>query len=469
MHRMYSAIGLPRYFNFASITILKAIVFLLLFWLSFTPLHGQVGSQTLPTLSLESAKQDFLVFRDSLMKIHPAIDRYQNKQIINHQFDSCYATLSNSILEIELYKKFKFLLSSVDDGHLWISQTGKASTYTDTKAQIFPLRLYFTADKSYSICENSSQIRTGAEITAINGVSINEIKEKLFQYIVADGSITTKKRWVLNRYFWFYYYLVYGECKTFKVQIRQNGKNEVIVVAPSIFKESSCLKQLDEMPENLSLTFKPQGIALLTIKTFNQNDFENKKENYSAFLEKSFADIKRRHIKCLLIDVRHNGGGKDIYGSLLYSYLAAKPFPYYESLETKNGVLPQKSHANLSIQTPSKDNFLGKVIFLIDGLTFSTAAEFCSIAKSNKRGLFVGEETGGGYYGNNSGSFVDVVLPNTKLIVSIPTIKYTMDVRASTDKARGIRPDIQLLPTIADILRKEDAQLNFAISLAGKK
>jgi C-terminal processing protease CtpA/Prc len=112
---------------------------------------------------------------------------------------------------------------------------------------------------------------------------------------------------------------------------------------------------------------------------------------------------------------------------------------------------------------------LGKTIFLIDGLSFSTAAEFCAIAKSNKRGLFVGEETGGGYYGNNSGSFVEVVLPNTKLIVSIPTIKYTMDVSASTAKARGIRPDIQIIPTIAEVLREEDAPLNFAISLAGKK
>jgi hypothetical protein len=44
-----------------------------------------------------------------------------------------------------------------------------------------------------------------------------------------------------------------------------------------------------------------------------------------------------------------------------------------------------------------------------------------------------------------------------------------MDVSASTAKASGIRPDIQIIPTIAEVLREEDAPLNFAISLAGKK
>jgi hypothetical protein len=274
-------------------TIFKTIIFLSICWLSFTPLHGQLRNIVLPTLSLESAKQDFLVFRDSLLKIHPCIDRYQSKYTVNHRLDSCYATLSNGMSEIELYKKFKFLLSSVEDGHLWISQTTAAATYTDTKARIFPLHLYFTANKSYSICEKSNQVRVGAEILAINGISIGEIKERLFYYIVADGAIVTKKRWVLNKYFWFYYYLVYGECEVFKVQIKQNGNVETIAVPSSIFKESPCLQQPDDSSDNLSLTFKAQDIAILTIKSFNQTDFDDKKENFSAFLEKSFAEIKK--------------------------------------------------------------------------------------------------------------------------------------------------------------------------------
>ena len=105
----------------------------------------------------------------------------------------------------------------------------------------------------------------------------------------------------------------------------------------------------------------------------------------------------------------------------------------------------------------------------MDGLSFSTTAEFCSIAKTNNRGLFIGEETGGGYYGNNCGNFIETLLPNTKFVLSIPTTKYTMEVRPSIYIDRGIIPDIEVLPTIDDIIHKRDVQLNYALKLAERR
>ena len=99
-------------------------------------------------------------------------------------------------------------------------------------------------------------------------------------------------------------------------------------------------------------------------------------------------------------------------------------------------------------------------------MSFSATAEFCSIARSNKRGKFIGEETGGGYYGNTSGKFVDTTLPNSKIIISIPTIKYIMAVRKEKFRDRGIIPDYTVTPNINDIIENKDVQLNYALKLA---
>lgn len=103
---------------------------------------------------------------------------------------------------------------------------------------------------------------------------------------------------------------------------------------------------------------------------------------------------------------------------------------------------------------------------MINGRSFSTTAEFCSIAKSNKRGLFIGEETGGGYYGNNSGSSTIITLPNSGIKIFIPTTKYIMAVNKTEFPDRGIFPDYEIIPAMDDILNNNDVQLNFAFKLA---
>ena len=47
--------------------------------------------------------------------------------------------------------------------------------------------------------------------------------------------------------------------------------------------------------------------------------------------------------------------------------------------------------------------------------SFFGVAEFAATARSNNRTKFIGEECGGGYYGNSSGDEAMVTLPNTHI------------------------------------------------------
>ncbi len=151
---------------------------------------------------------------------------------------------------------------------------------------------------------------------------------------------------------------------------------------------------------------------------------------------------------------------------MLYSYLADKPFSYFASVETIEKKLSLKDNRLLGLQQPSAISFRGKVFFLINGLCFSTTCDFCAIAKSEDRGKFIGEETGGAYYGNTSGEIYRTVLPHSGINIVIPKNKYTNAVKKADYPDRGIIPDYQVIPTINDILDKRDVQFEYVLNLA---
>ena len=126
-------------------------------------------------------------------------------------------------------------------------------------------------------------------------------------------------------------------------------------------------------------------------------------------------------------------------------------------------------HPNLGIQQPSEPTFAGKVLILINGGSFSTTSEFLSQAHFHKRATFIGEESGGGYYGNSSGAVPEVTLPETKLIVRVPLVTYYMAVSGYKATAHGVVPDHLVRYTIEELLAETDKELALALELARKK
>lgn len=313
---------------------------------------------------------------------------------------------------------------------------------------------------------------------------------------MCDGNILTKKYHILNNFFYFYYFIAFGETPSFDVDYKlKDGQIKSVKIKADLEKNILKNKNMDFPQPLLDFSIKSDQIALITIRSFDPSEL---KIDYSDFLKTTFKKIRDLNIKKLIIDLRGNGGGRDTYGSQLYSYLATKPFKYYKSLQTvtmemdfdkfKSNLssynnltskmfkkvhvnqyqLTKEAHPNLEIMHPDQ-SYNGEVWFLIDGLSFSTTAEFCAIAYSNKRGKFIGEETGGTYDGNTSGVQSELVLPNTKMEISFGTVKYEMSVKSPKEIGRGIIPEYKVQSITQDIINKNDVQLNFALQLAGQE
>src|SRR5690606_11576803 len=79
----------------------------------------------------------------------------------------------------------------------------------------------------------------------------------------------------------------------------------------------------------------------------------------------------------------------------------------------------QDTHPTLNLNYPNPAFFTGKILFLINGNTFSAAADFAALSKELDVGEFIGEETGGTAEGNTSNGEILLTLPNSGIRVGI--------------------------------------------------
>ena len=429
------------------------------------------GNGSLKLISPEQLAMDFVVFRNYLQMEHAGLYRYKTKTEMNRLFNQELISIREPMTKLEFGKKILFTISQIQDGHTGTNLSSTImNTYKDSTA-LFPLFLFFSGNRAFVRCSKDPEIKKGSEVLTINGKSVSMIMRKLFDYLPGDGAIVTKKTQTLNNgSFAFLYHLVFGYKELFEVSYRESGgRIRTADLKATLARNIDCdFKVLNADKKDLQLQFLKNDVALLTIKTFDIDRLRRSKLDFEMFIKAAFEKMAIEKTKELIIDLRGNAGGYDGYGPLLYSYLTLGPFRFQAAVYTANNPVPLKNMLH-SLQQPQKERFAGKVVFLIDGLSFSAAADFCSIARSNRRGKFVGEETGGAYYGNNSGQTTKIELPNSKIQVVIPRFRYFNAVKKTRYSNRGTIPDYTIIPSITDVFENNDVQLNFAAGLLEKE
>ena len=238
--------------------------------------------------------------------------------------------------------------------------------------------------------------------------------------------------------------------------------------------------------------------GVMTIASFIPSLIQKKFGDYYKFIDSTISVFNNLKIANLIIDIRGNNGGDEEYVAYLLARLLDKPFRIYDRIdapvnkysfleftnrgfffnffnsmsyikdkETNRYILKNKAGWHKLIN-PDNPHFNGKI--LINGWTFSGASDFAAIADYNgsEKIIFIGEETGGAYYGNNSGDWLQLVLPNSKIKISMPVRFYLLAVSDHQPEDRGIIPDFQVESNINDILREIDKPMQFTLNYIEK-
>jgi C-terminal processing protease CtpA/Prc len=126
------------------------------------------------------------------------------------------------------------------------------------------------------------------------------------------------------------------------------------------------------------------------------------------------------------------------------------------------------SFSTSKVLNPLDNNFKNNLIVLINGYSFSATSLLSANLQQVNRGVFVGEETGGGYNKCTAGTMPFINLPNTKLRLRLP-LKVIQTTNQRKLEGRGVFPQYEVLETIQNVLAKKDVVMEKAKELVVNK
>lgn len=249
---------------------------------------------------------------------------------------------------------------------------------------------------------------------------------------------------------------------------------------------------LKRMSKQLSFPVKgDSSVALLKVVDFS---YGRPKEAYRRIFDR----LKLNSVQYLILDLRGNLGGRLSDVRELYSYLVEEDkfqfvqpavitskfnLPFYQIKGLPGWSYPilspfiipsavvswtksfSKDGINYTHLTGSKvekskgSRYRGDLFVLIDGGTFSAASLIATNLKVGKRAVFVGEETGGAANGTVAGSLPVLKLPNSHLRWRFGLMDVKPYYQVS-EEGRGVMPDIPVLRSVDDVIKRKDPVLD---------
>lgn len=442
--------------------------------------------------TVEELQEDFRALRKDIEKRQPNLYLYTPKERMDFVFDSLYKGIDHPMHFQEFYYHIAGVVSFIKDGHNLIAPGTWVGRYNEKNSKFFPLHISCVDGKLYSDmnCSQDSLIRDGAEIFSINGESAQSIRKKFLERVVRDGYNQTLPDWVMNVYFRGFYNNLFGFRE--KYVIGYSGADGTLHIdsVPGERLDTIMNVWKRRYPERIEFQKKRWSgltlrfdsathIPVMRLVSFDPDLL--KKAHHQKFrkvVREFFDKIDSAKSETLIIDVRDNNGGDPMLAVFLLRHLMNERFVYAEKALQTRRFNPGSRRSRLTrckipgfgtkTFDPEKKHFSGKLIVLINGGSFSATGEFASVLRRYKRATFVGEETGGNPVICGGQMFKhSLVLPNTRINCLTGT-EATILADLSTNTGHGVLPDYFVRNSIDDIVANRDAEMEFALNLAGR-
>ncbi|HUR65886.1 MAG TPA: S41 family peptidase [Chitinophagaceae bacterium] len=457
-------------------------------------------------------QRDYSDYQKVLEDHHPGLYWYTSKDSMDHYFEQGRQQLTDSMTEPQFRKLLSYVTAKINCGHTTVRPSKAWNKYSDTArvAKLFPLSMKIW-DAAMVVTANLNRrdtiLKRGTVITAIDGRSWQRIVDTMFDYISTDGYNRTHKYQSLSNrgVFGSLYSNLYGLSPSYSIQYKDsNGVsfNTTVPVynpaADTVGRGTRTFRQIQPQPSKKEQRMlRLNGIRLLRIDSAEHvamMDLASFSKGYGLkrFFRNSFKVLKKNKIAHLIIDVRSNGGGSVTNSTLISRYIADHRFKIADSLYAIRKGGPKahliKDHFwnNLFITfftkkkndgnyhfgyferhyfKPKKSNhYEGKVYILTGGNSFSATTLFASALVKQDNVTVVGEETGGGAYGNSAWLIPDVTLPETGVRFRLPLFRLVID-NTVPKNGRGLQPEVRSFPTVERIRRNTDYKVETAMEL----
>ncbi len=416
---------------------------------------------------------------------------YLKKALIESQYD-IYETVSQETFEkgfhhiknkiskdsfnlLEATNILQQLPALVNNGHTSIDFPGSEyMKYANSgNATLFPLEIAFEGNKPLirKNWSNNTDIKLGDEILSINNRSMNQILDQIYPQVSGESKLMKNSKiemYSLPRYYW----QIFGQVDTFNVRVKQNGKEKKYTIKAVPLMEGFENVRTRVLNAEMTLKFYDE-IAYL-----NPGSFDGDLEKFKSFIKESFAKILNNKSNKLIIDLRNNSGGDNVFSDYMVSYIADKPFTWNSSFTLRTSKLlketglTKKNSSNYwksifshtdgerytytfdkTLPQPKNLTFKGDVYVLVNRQSHSQATVTAAQIQDYNFGKIVGEETA--EYPSLIASVFYFNLPKTGIKVQVSKGKM---IRVNgSKKPEGVIPDIVIKDYLLD---EEDEILN---------
>jgi hypothetical protein len=460
------------------------------------------GTDPLQKYAPESLREDYDLMQDVLEKFHPSLYWYTPRD----KMDSIFAHYRSAIRDSMTQQQFGFqvlapVTTSIRCGHTSFSFSRQFTKFfRGMPLPSFPLYLKIWGDTmvvTENRYRNDSLFRRGTRLTSINGMDARRLAETMFRFMPTDGYANNINYIRLSSAFPYYHRNIFGLQRTYQVGYLDSvGTEKTALVPLYVPVPDSSRKRPPAAPSSRDRKMSRKERLLdsrsLTVDTLLRSAYMNIESfdngyGLKKFYRRSFRQLRQQQIEHLAIDVRNNGGGKVDNYTALARYLRDSAFrvadsaftlrrnfsgygKYFQSnkvnwlamklfVSGKNkGVHRFRYWEDHVFQPRRRNHFSGQVYLVISGPTFSASSLFCNTMKGQSNVTVIGEETGGGAYGNSGLMIPQVTLPNTGMRVRVPLFRIVQYLHPPKD-GRGVVPDVYVSPTVEAVTRGRDLKL----------
>ena len=474
-----------------------------------------IDPSTLPKLPVKDLMEDFEVIRNTILKVHPGLYRYNDTVTVNKNLAVLKNSFQKPLTYAETFLAMSKFIATIQCDHTLVSaynQEGIITSLIHRQKDKVPFAFKWI-DNRMIITHNASdsdKIRKGSEVLSMNGIPSSDILEKLLPYITADGATVQNKITKAQVDGYLFRYNAFDVLYPLLFPLQNNEINLVIKNQDEQSTSELSLKSVTRKERNERLVKRYQdfpstpedlwkfeilenNIGYLKIGSFATDDF---KTDWKFMLKDAFKEMKKKKVENLVLDIRENQGGLDDASYELEKYIYQKNV-VTDGLESRSRFLEFPEEVKPHIQTwdywfynlkedenykkgiyyvfprnrtkksikPSNTTFKGNIYMLTSANNVSGAFYLARLFKKSKGGILIGQETGGNQNGINGGAILFFKPPNSRININLPVMGSFSTEPLSNS---GIIPDVIVDGTVEDLINNIDLELEKAIELINK-